>query len=196
MAPEEILGSADPNRRDFLKKVLAGTTFAAPVLATFSMEGLSPEAAWAQAGNCSNMTTSECCRFAAEITIAIAQLGAGCCSGGPAAPTAPTPTPPGFFFLPPEIQALLVGQLGKAQTLMAEGLDKGNGDCTNPPARDKFKKASKELSKFETLVDELCAGGIADFLKGQADLLIRAIGDLVNGVCASDGSRLLLCFRT
>src|SRR5437016_730525 len=107
---------------------------ATPVLATFSMEGLSPEAAWAQAANCSNMTTSECCRFAAEITIAIAQLGAGCCSGGPAAPTEPTPTPPGFFFLPPEIQALLVGQLGKAQTLMAEGLDKGNGDCTNPPA--------------------------------------------------------------
>ena len=76
---------------------------------------------------------------------------------------------------------------------MAEGLDKGNGDCTNPPARDKFKKASKELSKFETLVDELCAGGIADFLKGQADLLIRAIADLVNGVC-SDGLRLL-CFQ-
>src|SRR5262245_37320196 len=40
MAPEEILSSAGAGRRDFLKKVLAGTTFAVPVITSFSMEGL------------------------------------------------------------------------------------------------------------------------------------------------------------
>lgn len=187
MAPEEILSSADENRRDFLKKVLAGTTFAAPVLASFSMEGLSPENAWALLPNqtanqsfCSNMPTSPCCAFAAEITTEIWRLGLNFVSidfvsidfnGFPFQPTL-------------EVQALFLGQLGKAQALMAEGLEKGQGDCANPPARGQFKRAGKEMEKFKDLVDTLCQGPFAEDLISRADAIIGRIGDLVNGDCA------------
>ena len=179
MAPEEILGSADGSRRNFLKKVLAGTTFAVPVVASFSMEGLTPASALAVpcASNstgpdcfpaqCSNMPTSECCRFAALIAIEIATF---------------TQCLAGVF---PEVQALLLGPLGSALAAMAEGLDKAKGDCAKKPARDQFKKASKELSKFKELVDRFCEGETADNLNAIADDLIGLITNLVNGVCFS-----------
>ena len=80
MAPEEILSSVDASRREFLKKVIAGTTFAVPLMASFSMEGLSVESAWAsnvttnQPPLCSNMTGSPCCTLAVEIAAGIAIL--------------------------------------------------------------------------------------------------------------------------
>lgn len=44
MAPhplnEDILNSVDESRRDFLRKVIVGTAFAAPLMASFSMDGL------------------------------------------------------------------------------------------------------------------------------------------------------------
>jgi hypothetical protein len=172
MAPEEILASAEPNRRDFLKKVLAGTTFAAPVLASFSMEGLSPEAAWAQAANqCSNMAESPCCDFAALITIELARFAGD----------------HGLLSTIPQqqVRALLIGQLGMALTLMAKGIDQGNGDCTNDEARGQFKRARKALGDFKDLVDALCSGTVAQSLKDEADGFIGGIGDLVNGVCPS-----------
>jgi len=84
-----------------------------------------------------------------------------------------------------ETQALLLGPLGKAQAAMAEGIEKGKGDCTNKPAQGQFKKAAKELEDFKDLVDELCAGTVADILKSDADALIAAITDLLNGSCSS-----------
>ena len=47
MAPEEILKNVHPSRRDFVRTVIAGTTFAVPLMATFSMEGLSVNVATA-----------------------------------------------------------------------------------------------------------------------------------------------------
>ena len=47
MAEEKILAKVDENRRGFLKRVL-GASFAAPVIATFSMESLTVDAAHAQ----------------------------------------------------------------------------------------------------------------------------------------------------
>jgi hypothetical protein len=44
---EDVLKSIPESRRDFLKKVIAGTTFVVPLIASFSMDGLSidtPEA--------------------------------------------------------------------------------------------------------------------------------------------------------
>ncbi len=73
MAPEEILNNVDESRREFLKKVIAGTTFAVPLMASFSMEGLSIESAWASNMTtnmplCANQTTgSPCCTLAVEI---------------------------------------------------------------------------------------------------------------------------------
>ena len=48
---DPILEQVDPEKRDFLKKVLAGTAFVAPIVASFSMEGLSPNEAFAQSTN-------------------------------------------------------------------------------------------------------------------------------------------------
>jgi hypothetical protein len=184
MAPEEILSSADASRRDFLKKVLVGTTFAVPVVASFSMEGLSPESASAGFDSCSNATTflsnqcsnqatSECCRFAAQITIAISEFGSRFCGLGTKR-----------AFLQEETLALLLGPLGRAQAAMAEGLEKGKGECTNKPSRDQFKKAGKELGKFKELVDALCDSDTAEFLNREADALIAAITDLQHGNCS------------
>ena len=50
---DPILEQVDPEKRDFLKKVLAGTAFVAPIVASFSMEGLSPNEAFAQSTNSS-----------------------------------------------------------------------------------------------------------------------------------------------
>jgi len=47
LAPEplkELLGRVEPGRRDFLKSVVTGTAFAVPLLQSFSMDGLAPEA--------------------------------------------------------------------------------------------------------------------------------------------------------
>ncbi len=60
MAPEEvgrILERFDPDRREFLKKILIGSAYAVPIVASFSMDGLTIREAVAQ-GNlaCANVT--------------------------------------------------------------------------------------------------------------------------------------------
>lgn len=47
MAPnrEEVVESVSPSRRDFLRKLIAGAAFAPPLIASFSMDGLSIAAA-------------------------------------------------------------------------------------------------------------------------------------------------------
>ena len=157
MAPEEILSSADSDRRGFIKKVLAGTTFAMPVLASFSMEGLSPDRALAAASisnQCSNQFTSPCCDFAGEIAGEIALLAAFVADlQGAALP-----------YLKP---------LAKALTDIAEGVEKGQGLCTNKPALEQFKKAGKEIDKFKATVDELCDDTYEAISWGRADTIIR-----------------------
>ena len=49
--PDEILSRVEPNRRGFLKRVLGGAAFAAPVLATFSLGALTSRPARAQSPN-------------------------------------------------------------------------------------------------------------------------------------------------
>jgi hypothetical protein len=50
---DPILKEVDPEKRDFLKKVIVGTAFVTPIVASFSMEGLSPNEAFAQSSNTS-----------------------------------------------------------------------------------------------------------------------------------------------
>jgi hypothetical protein len=52
---QNLLAKVDPNRRGFVKRVLAGAAFAAPIVATFSIDGLSVDSAMAQ------VTTSGVC---------------------------------------------------------------------------------------------------------------------------------------
>lgn len=48
---DPILEHVDPDKRDFLRRVLVGTAFVTPIVASFSMEGLSPNEAFAQSPN-------------------------------------------------------------------------------------------------------------------------------------------------
>src|SRR5262249_33188997 len=123
MAPEEILGSTDASRREFLKKVLVGTTFAAPVVASFSTRGLSP--AVGGAGFVSNQSSTP--------------PPSPCCNSAP-----PTPLQlPRLALEAIEADLTLVKPVGKALAAMGEGFEKGQGLCTNKAARDQFKKAGK-----------------------------------------------------
>jgi hypothetical protein len=189
MAPEEILSSADANRRNFLKKVLAGTTFAVPVIASFSMEGLSPGNAWAQTLECNptsnqtldltfcaNMTSSPCCTLAAEITVAIWSLGTDFIFAGRIIKFP-------FFEPTADVQALLLGGLVEPLKAMTEGIAKGKGDCTKKPAVDQFKRAAKELGKFLSLAEQVCQGGIVDQLVCDVGLILDQINELVSGHC-------------
>jgi hypothetical protein len=50
---KEILDRIDPVRRDIVKKFITGAAFAAPVIASFSMDGLTVSSALAQSINSS-----------------------------------------------------------------------------------------------------------------------------------------------
>ena len=50
---DPILQHVDSEKRDFLKTVLTGTAFVAPIVASFSMEGLTPNEAFALSTNLS-----------------------------------------------------------------------------------------------------------------------------------------------
>jgi hypothetical protein len=56
---DEALDGLDQNKRDTLKRLVRGTTFAAPVVASFAMQGISINPAHAQPGSSSNVTVSD-----------------------------------------------------------------------------------------------------------------------------------------
>jgi hypothetical protein len=47
----DVLDRLDPDRRDFLKKVIVASAFTVPTVASFSMDGLSVYEAHAQNGS-------------------------------------------------------------------------------------------------------------------------------------------------
>jgi hypothetical protein len=55
-----VLNHVDPSRRDFVKRVLAGAAFAAPVVASFSIESLYVNAAYGQSSSSSSASSSAC----------------------------------------------------------------------------------------------------------------------------------------
>lgn len=48
---EQVLDRVDPKKRAFLKKLVVGTAFVVPTVASFSMDGLSTYEANAQVSN-------------------------------------------------------------------------------------------------------------------------------------------------
>lgn len=82
---ERIFEHVNPARREFLKKLLAGAAFATPVIATFSVEALMPNPAYAVAN-----TTSACAPPAPRAPITYP--GTPACPGPSCAPP-PTPVP-------------------------------------------------------------------------------------------------------
>jgi hypothetical protein len=53
---DEALDGLDQDKRDTLRRLVRGTTFAAPVVASFAMQGISINPAHAQIGSSSNTT--------------------------------------------------------------------------------------------------------------------------------------------
>jgi len=49
---ERIFEKVNSGRRGFLKKLIAGASFAAPVIATFAVEALTPDPAYAAPNGC------------------------------------------------------------------------------------------------------------------------------------------------
>jgi len=56
---KNVLEHVHPHRREFLKKALAGAAFAAPVIATFSIDALTANSAYAFAPNTSNQCSAD-----------------------------------------------------------------------------------------------------------------------------------------
>jgi hypothetical protein len=81
--PDDVLARIEPGRREFIRKVIAGTAFAVPLMASFSMEGLALDPAEAFSANqtCSNQTFStnmppDAYRFRAVLRGAAGRVGA------------------------------------------------------------------------------------------------------------------------
>jgi hypothetical protein len=55
----EALDGLDQGKREMLTKLISGSAFVAPVVASFAMQGLSIRPAEAQAGSSSNQTVSD-----------------------------------------------------------------------------------------------------------------------------------------
>ncbi|CAN5905064.1 hypothetical protein BH20PSE1_BH20PSE1_22870 [soil metagenome] len=63
---EDVLNGVDETRRDFLRKVIVGTAFVTPLMASFSMDGLLINAA--EANSVCNMTDSGPSHFKAHLS--------------------------------------------------------------------------------------------------------------------------------
>ncbi len=63
-----VIDHVDPSRRDFVKRVLAGAAFAAPVVASFSIESLFVNSAYGQScsGSANSSNISNSCRCLAD----------------------------------------------------------------------------------------------------------------------------------
>jgi uncharacterized repeat protein (TIGR01451 family) len=79
-AMEQVLSEFDSSRRDFLRKVALTTAWAAPFVASFSIDGLGLQGAVAGAGNilCSNITMgSNVTEMRIQKTVSPAQVAPG-----------------------------------------------------------------------------------------------------------------------
>jgi len=77
MADEKILSRVEPSRKDFLKRVLGGAAFAAPVLATFSLGALTSRPAQAASANCPNCAPSATPEPTSAILLGTVAVGLG-----------------------------------------------------------------------------------------------------------------------
>jgi len=57
---KKVLDQIDPARREFMKRLLVGAAFAAPVVATFSIDALTADPAYGFSPNTTNITNQVC----------------------------------------------------------------------------------------------------------------------------------------
>lgn len=146
---EEILESVGTSRRQFLKRVIAGTTFAVPLVASFSMNRLSggvPDAFAANQCATSNQAGGDCCQLATDVAADVALLAADVLAFTGTAQLVDLAT----------LGNLLSAALGQ----MTKGVAKGGDDCIKK-SKGKFKAARKAMLKVQA---QLVAVGLdADF---------------------------------
>jgi len=149
MAPEDVLSNVDEGRRDFLKKVITGTTFALPLMASFSMEGLSINPAEAAPSYyfCPNQTPTNTCCYAAELLlVALADLASitghfMISHGGPPVNTA---------------FQLFSKSLTQMQQWAAEALEVADSDCRTGRDLTRYRQIKLQIDAFFTTLNTLC----------------------------------------
>ena len=189
MAPEDILKSVDESRRDFLRKVIGGTVFAVPLMASFSMEGLSLGSA--DASLVSNIIISNtffsnalcanqgpvptCCEVAEEVAVIIGCLI--CVTGLLLLEIGASPT----------TKAQLFDPLSEALEEMSEGMGPANvkKGCQDHSSIHHYEKAGEALESFFEILVKLCGSTAAEQLASDFRFLGRAFQDLLSGDCES-----------
>ena len=164
---EEILESLGTSRREFVKGVIAGTTFAVPFVASFSMDSLSIGTPKAFAANqtctVSNQAGGECCQLATDVAADIAQLAADTLAFTGGAQLADLAT--------------LANLLSTALSHVTKGVAKGGVDCV-AKSKGQFKAARKAMVKYQSGLLEFGLdtdfGAIAQQIVMDLDSLIPA----------------------
>lgn len=174
MAPEEILKNVDESRRDFVRKVIAGTTFAVPLMATFSMEGLSVNVATADPGItslcsnqsvCSNVPGDQpCCVLAICVLGDIAKLIVDT-----------------LFVVDDGVteaadRAELTGELAQALRYVAGGVTTGAG-CFAP---GRYRVAIRAVTRYAKQLADL---GLDGTLAQRAADVLEDLETLRSGAC-------------
>src|SRR5262245_31119020 len=153
MAPDDVVNSVGDDRRDFIRTVIAGTAFAVPLLASFSMEGLSLEPAEGAPPNpCSNQSPDPfCCRIAGQIAAIISEVM--CITGFTLAQTNAVAATKAQLFKP----------LAKALQLMSDGIlyprhfdQPVAHDCRSSGSLGRFQSARAEVVEYLDLLATLC----------------------------------------
>lgn len=153
---DEILNRVDDSRRDVLRKLIGGVAFAAPLMASFSLEGLS--VAPAEASYCfgANQTeTSDCCGKAAciveEIDEALSALVVFLDSSS----------------VPAARKASLIKAIGKATEFLNAGILEGEGSCDSTKAKAKFQYARGWMENYLNTLESVGLGGSDPALTGE-----------------------------
>jgi hypothetical protein len=172
----------DASRRDFLRKVIAGSAFAVPLIASFSMEGLTPETAEALASNMTlapNLTLGPCCQLALGIEARIKELAddteevlVGCRAGR-------------------RVRKRLLAPLGSAALFVGLGVVKGLPDCNGPRSLALYGEALDDVGDFiarlERFGDSRPSCDVSGLLS-RARSIGAALKGLIEEQCAPDAT--------
>lgn len=169
---DELLSRVDESRRGFLRKVIGGA-FAAPMLASFSMNALVTSSAEAQNGLfCANQTFQSCCELAlclAEDLDAYRDRLVGFLDGL------------GTSVASARKQAM-IKSVSKAIEFINAGILEGEGTCMTAASISKFTYARGWIVNLLEVMED--AGLSSSEVASEARELLARTEDLI--ACASD----------
>jgi hypothetical protein len=180
---DDVLRRVDEGRREFIKKVVGGMAFAVPLMASFSMDGLTPAAeANGPVGFCSNQTqfpdflsnqtNDPCCALAVCIAEEIDDFRDIVTNA------ITTHTITGA----PTRLNLLLKSLSKALEFMNSGIESEDA-CSGPKAKSKFEYARGWMVNFLEVLGDL--GLVPSPYSVTAEGIIADIDALLAGQCGT-----------